>query len=93
MCQEAHLRLLNNMKFLFDWISLIRPGSVLATALANRLTDLMVLSNPFELDGTPFRRGSGRELTVDSWLSNGPGGTQYANQLIFSDERRCYGIN
>lgn len=56
------LRLLKRMAFLQSWIGLLSPRSQLSASLATRLSDLMTLREPFELDGLPLLRGNGEPI-------------------------------
>ena len=58
------LRLMNRMRFLWDWIGFLAPRSQLASALASRIAALERLSDPFELDGVPLRKGSGHPFAI-----------------------------
>jgi hypothetical protein len=52
------LKLLKRMEFLRFWISLHSPRSALAISLNTRTADIMKLSDPFELNHLPLRRGN-----------------------------------
>jgi hypothetical protein len=62
-------RILNRITFLRDWITFVSPRSSLAVALANRLSDLQAINDPWELDGLPLRRADGDVLSFagTSW--------------------------
>jgi len=61
----AYFRLLQRMRFLQYWISLISGRSQLAAALATRIGDLEVMTNPFELDGLPLRKGNNEPFAFE----------------------------
>ncbi len=60
------LRLINRMRFLRDWISFISPRSQFASALSTRVSELAVLTDPFELDGIPLLKGTGEPFDIVS---------------------------
>jgi hypothetical protein len=60
----AKLRLINRMRFLRDWITFISPQSQFAAALSTRVAALEALSDPFELDGIPLRKGTGEPFEI-----------------------------
>ncbi|RUR71092.1 hypothetical protein EJP67_28960 [Variovorax guangxiensis] len=64
------LRLLKRMAFLQSWIGLLSPRSQLSASLATRLSDLMTLRDPFELDGLQLLRGNGEPIKYASLSPN-----------------------
>jgi hypothetical protein len=60
-------RLLERMRFLFDWISLLSVRSPLAAALATRLADLSRMKDPFELDNSPLLHGNGEPFDLSPY--------------------------
>jgi hypothetical protein len=77
--QPQKLRLINRIRFLYDWISFISPRSQLASALATRLAALETIENPFELDRVQLKKGNGENFDFvptslyghhSSWMAN-----------------------
>lgn len=63
-------RLMSRLRFMLDWISLIRPRSPLTASLATRVSALEQVQDPFELDSNPLRNSNGEEFHVEdiSWF-------------------------
>jgi hypothetical protein len=78
-------RVLNRIAFLRDWIAFVSPRSSLAVALANRLSDLQAISDPWELDGLPLRRADGEVLSFAG--AHGPveRSTFFAGKSVVTD--------
>ncbi|MDP9993837.1 hypothetical protein J2W28_004461 [Variovorax boronicumulans] len=74
------LKLLKRMAFLQSWIGLLSPRSQLSASLATRLSDLMTLRDPFELDGLPLLRGNGEPIKYASLSPNSPHSTFLAGK-------------
>ena len=53
------LKLINRMRFLRDWLAFISPRSQMASSLSTRVSDLAILSDPFELDNRPLLKATG----------------------------------
>ena len=58
-------RLLQRLKFLRAWLSVLKPRSQIVAALATRVVDLENLANPFELSKIPLSLGMGKPVDVD----------------------------
>jgi hypothetical protein len=61
------VRLLNRMMFLGDWIRFISPRSQFAAALSTRISALMRIAHPRELDGVPLASASGESFEFSPW--------------------------
>jgi hypothetical protein len=76
-------RLLNRMRRLRDWISFLSPQSALATALATRVADLEVVTNPFELDNVRLQRGTGERFIIETY-----GGVSWRHSNFMASKSR-----
>jgi hypothetical protein len=89
-------KLINRMRHLRNWISFISPRSALAAALSTRFADMEAMTNPFELDGVPLRRGNNEPFAFDTFdyafpasksrVVNGPAGgvvIQLSDECLF----------
>lgn len=59
-----NFRLLQRMRFLRAWLSVLKPRSQIVSALSTRLADLENLANPFVLDKIPLSLGGGKPFNV-----------------------------
>jgi hypothetical protein len=73
-------RLLQRMRFIRDWVSVISVRSQLAAALSTRVADLEMMGDPFELNGVPLRRGNGRPFDFTPYRAFGPHSSFLANK-------------
>lgn len=78
-------RVLSRIAFLRDWIAFVSPRSSLAVALANRLSDLQAISDPWELDGLPLRRADGEMLSFASTYGPVERSTFFAGKSVVTD--------
>lgn len=78
-------KLINRMRHLRNWISFISPRSALAAALSTRFADMEAMTNPFELDGVPLRRGNHDPFAFDTFghaLSGRPAFPASKSQVV-----------
>ena len=77
-------RIIQRMRFIRDWVSLISPRSQLASAISTRVIALENLRDPLELDGVPLLRGNGRQF---EFVPSSPFGhsTFFANRSRVTD--------
>lgn len=54
------VKLIQRLRFVRDWVTFLTPRSPLASALFTRIEAIESMSNPFELEGVPLLRGTGK---------------------------------
>lgn len=79
------LRLINRVRFLYDWISFLSPRSQLASALATRLSALEILENPFALDRLQLKKGNGDNFDYETYDQFGAHSAWMANRSKVTD--------
>ncbi len=60
-------KLLQRMRFLRDWISVLSSRSPLAASLATRVADMERLRDPFELNSSALLHGSGKPFDLSPY--------------------------
>ena len=78
-------KLMARLRFLSQWMSIVSPRSQLASALATRVNDMQMLSNPFELSGIPLLRGNGEPFSYPMTSPFSFHSTFFANKTRVSD--------
>jgi hypothetical protein len=85
-----HIRLLNRLQFIFNWISFLGKRSQIAASLGTRLEALRNLKDPFELDNVPLLNGAGKQFDLFRFVLGGRE-LKMASRLAHIVDGKAYG--
>lgn len=65
--ETIRIKLIKRLQYLLNWISFLSSRSQLASSLATRLLDLIMIKDPFELNNIPLVRGDGEQFNLSPY--------------------------